>query len=81
MLGQNNEKKQQKKKMKDKESNYDSDAKFWNLETLFKLYESFSFIVKKNTLRYVPIKVISNQASKQPGIINDDLKNQKNTSL
>jgi hypothetical protein len=25
----------------------------------------------------VPIKVISNQASKQPGIINDDLKNQK----
>jgi len=28
MLGQNNEKKQQKKKMKDKESNYDSDAKF-----------------------------------------------------
>jgi len=63
--------------MKDKESNYDSDAKFWNLETLFKLYESFSFIAKKNTLRYVPIKVISNQASKQPRIINDDLKMQK----
>jgi len=77
MPGQNNEKKQQKKKLKTKSRTNDSDAKFWNLETLFKLYKSFSFIAKNNTLHYVPIKILSNQASKQLGIINDDLKMQK----
>jgi len=49
----------------------------WNPETLFEPYESFSFIAKNHSLRYVPVEVISNQASKQPGTINNSLKMQE----
>jgi len=35
----------------------------WNPETLFEPYESFSFIAKNHSLRYVPVEVLSNQAS------------------
>ena len=48
----------------------------WNLEILFEPYESFSFIAKNHSLRYVPVEVLSNQASKQPRIINNALKMQ-----
>jgi hypothetical protein len=50
---------------------------FWNPETLFEPYESFSFIAKNHSLRYVPIEVLSNQASKQPRTINNALKMQR----
>ena len=49
----------------------------WNLETLFEPYEFFSFITKNHSLHYVPIKVLSNQASKQPRTINNALKMQR----
>jgi len=49
----------------------------WDLETLFEPYESFSFIAKNHSLRYVPIEVLSNQASKQPRTINNALKMQR----
>jgi hypothetical protein len=49
----------------------------WNPETLFELYKSFSFIAKNHNLHYVPVKVISNQASKQPRTINNALKMQR----
>jgi len=49
----------------------------WDPETLFEPYESFSFIAKNHSLRYVPIEVISNQASKQPRTINNALKMQR----
>jgi len=49
----------------------------WNPETLFEPYESFSFIAKNHSLRYMPIEVLSNQASKQPGTINNALKIQR----
>jgi len=49
----------------------------WNPETLFEPYESFSFIAKNYSLRYVPVEVLSNQASKQPRTINNDLKMQR----
>ena len=49
----------------------------WNLETLFEPYKSFSFMAKNQNLHYVIIKVYSNQASKQPGTINDALKMQR----
>jgi hypothetical protein len=49
----------------------------WDPETLFEPYESFSFITKNHSLRYVPIEVISNQASKQPRTINNALKMQR----
>jgi len=49
----------------------------WNLETLFESYKSFSFMAKNQNLHYIPIKVYSNQASKQPGTINDALKMQR----
>ena len=50
---------------------------FWNPETLFKPYESFSFITKNHNLRYVPIEVLSNEASKQLGTIKNALKMQR----
>jgi hypothetical protein len=49
----------------------------WNPETLFEPYKSFSFIAKNHSLRYVPIEVLSNQASKQPRTINNTLKIQR----
>ena len=49
----------------------------WNPKTLFEPYESFSFIAKNHSLRYVPVKVLSNQASKQPRTINNALKMQR----
>jgi hypothetical protein len=49
----------------------------WDPETLFEPYESFSFIAKNHSLRYVPIEVLSNQASKQPRTINNALKMQR----
>jgi hypothetical protein len=49
----------------------------WNPETLFELYEYFSFIAKNHSLRYVPVKVLSNQAIKQPRTINNALKMQR----
>jgi len=49
----------------------------WNLETLFKSYESFSFIAKNHSLRYIPVEVLSNQASKQSRTINNALKMQR----
>jgi len=49
----------------------------WNPETLFEPYESFSFIAKNHSLRYVPVEVLSNQASKQPRTINNALKMQR----
>jgi hypothetical protein len=49
----------------------------WNLETLFEPYESFSFITKNHSLRYMPVEVLSNQASKQPRTINNALKMQR----
>ena len=49
----------------------------WNPETLFEPYESFSFIAKNHSLRYMPVEVPSNQASKQPRIINNALKMQR----
>jgi len=49
----------------------------WNLETLFVPYESFSFIAKNHNLRYMHVKVLSNQASKQLETINDALKMQR----
>ena len=49
----------------------------WNPETPFEPYEFFSFIAKNHSLRYVPIEVLSNQASKQPRIINNALKMQR----
>jgi hypothetical protein len=49
----------------------------WNPETHFEPYESFSFIAKNHSLRYVPIEVLSNQASKQPRTINNALKMQR----
>jgi len=49
----------------------------WNPETLFEPYEPFSFIVKNHNLRYVPVEVLSNQASKQPRTINNALKMQR----
>jgi len=49
----------------------------WNPEILFEPYESFSFITKNHSLRYVPIEVLSNQASKQPRTINNALKIQR----
>jgi len=48
----------------------------WNPEILFEPYESFSFITKNHSLRYVPIEVLSNQASK-PRTINNALKMQR----
>jgi hypothetical protein len=50
---------------------------FWNSETLFEPYESFSFITKNHSLRYVPVEVLSNQASKQPRAINNALEMQR----
>ena len=49
----------------------------WNPETLFEPYESFSFIAKNHSLHYVPVEVLSNQASKQPRTINNALKMQR----
>ena len=49
----------------------------WNPETLFEPYESFSFIAKNHSLRYVPVEVLSNQASKQSRTINNALKMQR----
>jgi len=49
----------------------------WNPETLFEPYETFSFIAKNHSLRYVPVEVLSNQASKQPRTINNALKMQR----
>ena len=49
----------------------------WNPETLFEPYESFSFITKNHSLRYVPLEVLSNEASKQPGTIKNALKMQR----
>ena len=49
----------------------------WNPETLFEPYESFSFIAKNHSLRYVHVEVLSNQASKQPRTINNALKMQR----
>jgi len=49
----------------------------WNPKTLFEPYESFSFITKNHILRYIPIEVLSNQASKQPRTINNALKMQR----
>ena len=49
----------------------------WNPETLFEPYESFSFIAKYHSLRYVPVKVLSNQASKQPRAKNNALQMQR----
>jgi len=49
----------------------------WNPETLFEPYESFSFIAKNHNLRYVPVEVLSNQASKQPRTINNAIKMQR----
>ena len=49
----------------------------WNPETLFEPYKSFSFIAKDHSLRYVPVEVLSNQASKQPRTINNALKMQR----
>jgi hypothetical protein len=49
----------------------------WNPETLFEHYKSFSFIAKNHNLRYVSVKVLSNQASKQPRTINNALKMQR----
>jgi hypothetical protein len=48
-----------------------------NLEILFEPYECFSFIVKNHSLRYLPVEVLSNQASKQLETINDALKTQR----
>jgi hypothetical protein len=45
-----------------------------NPETLFEPYESFSFIAKNHSLHYVLVEVLYNQASKQPGTINNVLK-------
>jgi hypothetical protein len=60
-----------------KSQTVDSDPQLWNPETLFEPYESFSFIAKNHSLRYVPVEVLSNQASKQPGTINNALKMQR----
>jgi hypothetical protein len=49
----------------------------WNPETLFEPHESFSFIAKNHSLRYVSVEVLSNQASKQPRTINNALKMQR----
>jgi hypothetical protein len=49
----------------------------WNLETLFEPYESFSFIAKNHSLRYMLVEVLSNQASKQSRTINNALKMQR----
>jgi len=49
----------------------------WNPETLFEPYESFSFITENHSLHYIPVKVSSNQASKQPETINNALKMQR----
>ena len=49
----------------------------WNHETLFEPYESISFIAKNHSLRYMPVEVLSNQASKQPRTINNALKMQR----
>jgi hypothetical protein len=49
----------------------------WNPETLFEPYESFSFIAKNHSLCYVPVEVLSNQASKQPRTINNALRMQR----
>jgi len=49
----------------------------WNPETLFEPYESFYFIAKNPSLHYVPVKVLSNQESKQPETINNALKMQR----
>jgi len=48
-----------------------------NPQTLFELYESFSFIAKNHYLYYKPVKVFSNQASKQPRLISNALKMQR----
>jgi len=37
----------------------------------------FSFITKNLSLHYVPVEVLSNQASKQPGTINNAFKMQR----
>jgi hypothetical protein len=50
---------------------------FWNPETLFEPYEFFSFIAKNHSLRYVPVEVLSNQASKQSRTINNAFKMQR----
>jgi hypothetical protein len=49
----------------------------WNPEILFEPYESFSFIAKNHSLHYVPVEVLSNQASKQPRTINNALQMQR----
>ena len=49
----------------------------WNPEILFEPYESFSFIAKNHSISYVYVEVLSNQASKQPGTINNALKIQR----
>jgi hypothetical protein len=82
--GQNNEKREKPKKSRKR--------KWWkthrvelmimilslcNLEILFEPYECFSFIVKNHSLRYLPVEVLSNQASKQLETINDALKTQR----
>jgi hypothetical protein len=49
----------------------------WNPKTLFEPYESFSFIAKNHNLHYILVKVLSNQANKQPGFISNALKMQR----
>jgi len=73
-----NQRRAAKENMNDvKSQTVDSDPqslKPWN--TLWALW-ILSFIAKNHSLRYVPVEVLSNQASKQPRTINNALKMQR----
>jgi len=73
-----NQRRAAKENMNDvKSQTFDSDPqslKPWN--TLWALW-ILSFIAKNHSLRYVPVEVLSNQASKQPRTINNALKMQR----
>jgi hypothetical protein len=73
-----NQRRAAKENMNDfKSQTVDSDPqslKPWN--TLWALW-IISFIAKNHSLRYVPVEVLSNQASKQPRTINNALKMQR----
>ena len=58
-------------------------SNYWSWSSVFETLKhslsliSFSFITENHSLRYVPIEVLSNQASKQPRTINNALKMQR----
>jgi hypothetical protein len=75
MVNQRNIKKKRKLKDTISQTN-DSDHKFLELWNTLWAYESFCFIATIYNLYYLPLKILSNQVSKQPRPICSALKMQ-----